>query len=210
MEHLFRDRTDAGTQLGALVALRHPEDGGIVLGLPRGGVPVAAAVADATGMDLDVLVVRKVGVPWYPELAMGAIAAGHVVVNDDVVAETGVSEEAFASVVRSEQEELERRERRYRAGRRPLQLAGKTVVVVDDGVATGATIRVAVAAVRASDPASIIVATPVASVEAVSMLGHIADDVVTCVTPEPFGAVGTWYGDFRQTTDEEVIDALRR
>mgnify|MGYP001812884019 CR=1 FL=1 len=206
---MFKDRTDAGERLGDLVAQQVSGDEGIVLGLPRGGVPVAAGVASATGMELDALVVRKIGVPWYPELAMGAVAAGHVVVNRDVIDEVGVTESQFDEVLGREQQELERRERRYRPDRLPLDLKHRAVVIVDDGIATGATVRAAVAAVRSHEPNRIIVATPVASVQAVVMLEHLADDVIVASSPDPFGAVGSWYADFRQTTDNEVRACLQ-
>lgn len=205
---MFRNRMDAGERLGELVATHTRGMNGIVLGLPRGGVPVAAGVAVATGMELDALVVRKIGVPWYPELAMGAVAAGHVVVNQDVMAEAKVTREQFDQALNAERTELERREQLYRGDRPPLELSGRTVAIVDDGIATGATIRAAVAAVRASDPASVVVAAPAASKQAVAMISQLADEVITCSTPDPFGAVGSWYADFRQTTDDEVRACL--
>ena len=207
---MFRDRKDAGERLGRLVAQCVDPGKALVLGLPRGGVPVAAGVANALDTELDVLVVRKIGVPWHPELAMGAVSAGHVIVNRDVVDEVGVTDTQFDEVLQQERVELERREQRYRAGRPSLDLEGQCVVIVDDGIATGATVRAAVAAARSHAPERVVVATPVASVQAVEMLDQLADDVVVCSSPSPFGAVGSWYLDFRQTTDDEVRDCLDR
>jgi predicted phosphoribosyltransferase len=208
----FRDRADAGKRLAGLLREFAHRDDLVVLGLPRGGVPVAHEVARALGAPLDVFVVRKLGLPGHDELAMGAIATGGVrLVNDDVVTAFGVSENEIARVTEREQRELERRERLYRGeGRAPPVVAGRTVLLVDDGLATGASMRAAVEAVRAQRPTAIVVAVPVAPAESCDALHHVADDVVCALTPADFDAVGLWYDDFRQTTDEEVHALLAR
>jgi putative phosphoribosyl transferase len=208
----FRDRADAGRRLaGMLRDLAHRDDL-LVLGLPRGGVPVAHEVARALGAPLDVFVVRKLGLPGHDELAMGAIASGGVrLVNEDVVSAFGVTIDEIARVTAREERELERRERLYRGeDRAPPLVAGRTVLLVDDGLATGASMRAAVEAVRAQHPRAIVVAVPVAPAETCDALRAAADDVVCAMTPEPFDAVGLWYDDFRQTTDEEVHALLAR
>ena len=206
----YRDRIAAGRELADHFDAGHRWRNAVVLGLPRGGVPVAAEVATALGAELDVLVVRKIGLPWQPELAMGAIASGGICVrNESVIRATGVSDEDFDEVARAEREELKRRERRYR-GERPLPvLAGRPVILVDDGLATGSTMRAAVAAVRAFDPAEVAVAVPVGSDEAVASLQRIADEVICPATPEPFGAIGAFYDDFSQVGDDEVEAILQ-
>lgn len=201
---LFRDRTDAGRLLGAAVpdSLARPD---VVLGLARGGVPVAAEVAAAWGAPLDVVVVRKLGVPGHRELAMGAVASGGVrVINDRIVERLAVSPHQFDEVAAAEQVELERRERAYRGDRQPLDLAGRSVVLVDDGLATGATVLAAVLAVREAGVRRVVVVAPVGSLEACRRVGEVADDALCLHTPEPFYAVGDHYADFRQTTDDEV------
>jgi predicted phosphoribosyltransferase len=176
-----------------------------VLGLPRGGVPVAAEVARALGAELDVFVVRKLGLPWQPELAMGAIASGGVrIVNDDVVAEAAVPARVLEEVTRREDEELRVRERLYRGDRPPAPVTGRTVVLVDDGLATGATMRAAVDAVRAQRPSRLLVAVPVAAAETCARLERSGVEVVCAMTPKPFVAVGQWYRDFTPTGDAEV------
>ena len=211
MERRFADRADAGRALArALEAYRDAPDA-VVLGLPRGGVPVAFEIAEALGLPLDVLVVRKLGLPWQPELAMGAIASGGaVVVTDDVVRHLGGRAEAFESVRAREQAELERREREYRGDRPPLDLRGRTGILVDDGLATGATMEAAVRALRALDAGRVVVAVPVASVEARDRIAAVADEVACLATPAFFSAVGQWYADFGQTPDAEVRDLLSR
>jgi predicted phosphoribosyltransferase len=205
----FRDRADAGRLLAAAVADRAPGPDPVVLGLPRGGVPVAASVAAALHAPLDVFVVRKLGVPQHRELAMGAVASGGVrVVNDDVVRRLGIPAGEIERVAGEEQVELVRRERAYRGERGPLALGGRAAVLVDDGVATGASLRAAVQAVRALGPAQVVVAVPVGAPDAVARLTHAADDVVCLHAPASFGAVGAFYADFRQTTDDEVRAAL--
>lgn len=206
----FRDRVDAGQQLATRLGhLRGPDL--VVLGLPRGGVPVAAEVAAALGAPLDVVVVRKLGVPDRRELAMGAVGEGGVVVRDDDVAErAGVSPGAFAAVHRREVAELERRLAQLRALRPRLLLAGRTVVVVDDGVATGSTARAACAVVRAQGAGRVVLATPVVAPGAAAALAAEVDELVSVLAPPGFTAVGRHYADFRQTTDDEVADLLRR
>jgi Predicted phosphoribosyltransferases len=183
----------------------------MVLALPRGGVPVGFEVATALDSPLDVFVVRKLGLPWHEELAMGALARGGVrILDEDLIRAAGVSEEDVQRVTATEQRELERRERQYRGARPFPNLTGKTVILVDDGLATGYTMRAAVAALRQEGPARVIVAVPVAARETCAAFRDIADDIVCAVTPEPFHAVGLWYEDFSQTTDDEVRDLLDR
>ena len=177
----------------------------VVLGLPRGGVPVAYEVARALGAPLDVFAVRKLGVPGREELAMGAIAPGGArVVNDDVLDALGVTAGEFAEVARREETEVRRRENLYRGERPALDLRAKTLVVTDDGLATGASMLVAIRALRAHAPAAIVVAVPVAPVETVALLARYADRIIAARMPEPFGGVGTWYDDFSQTADAQV------
>jgi predicted phosphoribosyltransferase len=205
----YRDRADAGTQLAGHLGPYAGRADVVVLGLPRGGVPVAAEVARALRAPLDVFCVRKLGVPGDEELAMGAIATGGVVVlNEGVVAELGVPEEVLAEVAAAEREELERREHAYRGDRPPVSLAGRTVLVVDDGLATGATMRAAVRAVRAAGPSRVVVAVPVAAAETCRSLEADADDVVCPLAPEGFRSVGGWYEDFGATSDDEVRRCL--
>jgi predicted phosphoribosyltransferase len=207
----FRDRLQAGRELGAVVAKRYGgRDDVIVLGLPRGGVPVAKGVAEALGAPLDVFIVRKLGVPGHEELAMGAIASGGVrVLNRDVLDYVPVSGQAIESVAAREQRELQRREQAFRGDKPPLDVSGKTVIVVDDGLATGSTMRAAVRALRQMGPAAVVVAVPVAAAQTCDELRAEADDVICLRTPEPFQAVGLWYEDFEQTTDDEVHDLLK-
>lgn len=207
----FRDRKDAGQRLAEDLKEYASQDDVLVLGLPRGGVPVAFEVARELDAPLDVFLVRKLGVPTQPELAMGAIASGGVrILNEDVVAQLGITEDAIARVAADEQEELERRERAYRGDRPEPQLDGRTVLLVDDGLATGSTMRAAVAAVRAGNPAELVVAVPVAAPETCDAFRDSVDAVVCSITPEPFRSVGTWYEEFSQTTDEEVRSLLER
>lgn len=208
----FRDRDDAGRQLGRAVANNYGRrDNLIVLGLPRGGVPVAARVAEALGAPLDVFIVRKLGMPGHEELAMGAIASGGVrVMNRDVLDSMPVPQKMIDAVATREQRELERREREYRGARPPLDVRGKTVIIVDDGLATGSTMRAAVRALRRMDPQAVVVAVPVAAKSTCDEFRREGDvdDVLCLRTPEPFQAVGLWYEDFAQTTDEEVHELL--
>ncbi len=200
----YRDRADAGARLGAgFDASWHGRPDVVVLGLARGGVPVAYEVARALDVPLDVFVVRKLGVPGHEELAFGAVASGGLrVLNDDVVAT--LSAEVVAEVTAREEAELADREALYRGDRPPLALGGRTVVLVDDGLATGASMRAAIGAVRAQEPAAVVVAVPVGSASTCARLRADADAVVCTATPEPFMAVGSWYLDFSPTTDEEV------
>lgn len=208
---VFADREDAGARLARAVLELGDLGDAIVLGLPRGGVPVARAVADAIGGPLDVLVVRKLGAPGHPEFAVGAIGPGGIrVVDPRTAAAAGARDEAIAEVERRESAELLRREERYRGGRAPLELASLTAIVVDDGVATGATAGVACRVARALGAARVILAVPVAPDGWVSRLDSVADDFVAVETPRDFWAVGQYYHDFRQTTDDEVLTALAR
>jgi putative phosphoribosyl transferase len=207
----FQDRDDAGRRLAELLSEYANRPDVVVLALPRGGVPVAYEVARALHAPLDVFLVRKLGVPGQEELAMGAIASGGVrVLNRPVVYALDIPKEAIDAVGREELQELERRERSYRDDRPFPSLRGKTVILVDDGLATGASMRAAVEAVRQQRPAKIIVAVPVAAPATVEEFRSVADDIVTVETPDPFHAVGLWYEDFSQTTDEEVHDLLAR
>jgi predicted phosphoribosyltransferase len=206
---LYRDRADAGARLAGHLASYANRPDVVVLGLPRGGVPVAAEVARALRAPLDVFCVRKLGVPGDEELAMGAIATGGVVVvNHQVVAELGVPEHMLEEVAAAEREELERRERAYRGDAPPAPLAGRTVLVVDDGLATGATMRAAVRAVRAAGPSRVVVAVPVAAAETCRSLAADADEVVCPLAPDSFRSVGGWYEDFSTTSDDEVRRCL--
>ena len=205
----FANRRHAGLILGRLLRQYAGRDDIVVLALPRGGVPVAYEVARTLGVPLDVFVVRKLGLPRYPEVAMGAIASGGVrVMNDAVLRWHHPPPQAIETVIRTERAELERREQRYRHGRLPVPIDGRTVIVVDDGLATGSTMRAAVVAIRRRRPARIVVAVPVGARETCEALLDVADDVVCALTPEPFSAVGLWYADFSPTTDEEVRQLL--
>jgi putative phosphoribosyl transferase len=205
----FADRIEAGRALGAALAGYGGRGDVVVLGLPRGGVPVAAEVARALGAPLDVLLVRKLGVPGQPELAMGAIAEdGVALVNEDILHDLGLGRDAVDRVIAEEAPELERRLRTYRGGRSGVDVTGRTAIVVDDGLATGASMEAACRALSARGVARLVVAVPVAAPEACDRLRAKADEVVAVTTPSPFWAVGAWYGDFRQTTDEEVVAAL--
>jgi predicted phosphoribosyltransferase len=208
-DRLFRNRRDAGRVLAGLLKQYRDRDDVIVLGLPRGGVPVAYEVARALGAPLDVFLVRKLGLPRNPELAMGAIASGGtVVINDDVVRGLGISPEVIERVAEKEGRELLRREHAYREGRPMLDVTGKTVIVVDDGLATGASMRAAVQALRGLRPAQVVAAVPVSPQLTCEELALRLDEVVCATTPSPFFAVGASYRDFKQTTDEEVHDLL--
>ncbi len=205
----FANRREAGRRLAELLQPYAGEPGLIVLGLPRGGVPVAYEVARALDAPLDVFIVRKLGVPGHEEYAMGAIASGGIrVLHEEAVRELQIPAAVIDRVEQTERVELERRERRYRGARPPLDLEDRTVVLVDDGLATGATMLAAVAAVRTRHPRRLIVAVPVASVEACMAVRRQADACVCLATPEPFVGVGLWYLEFGQTTDEEVEELL--
>ncbi len=212
MLHLpFRDRAEAGRLLGAQLAGRDFPKDSIVLALPRGGVPVAFEVARTLGLPLDVIVVRKLGVPWQPELAMGAIASGGLrVLDEELIRQEEISPEQVEAIAVQEEQEAERRERLYRASRPPLELRDRTIILVDDGLATGSTMLAAVKCVKSLHPSAVIVAVPVASRQACAYMRHVADECVSLAVPEPFRAVGEWYEDFRQTSDAEVRDLLSR
>ena len=208
-ERMFRDRREAGRVLAGLLERYRGSDDVVVLGLPRGGVPVAFEVAQGVGAPLDVFLVRKLGVPGRPELAMGAIASGGVVVvNDDVVRGLGIGPDVIRQVAEREGRELLRREFAYREGLPMADLAGKTVVLVDDGLATGASMRAAIQALRKHWPDRVVVAVPAAPQSTCEELRLEVDDVVCATTPSPFFAVGASYWDFTQTTDGEVRDLL--
>jgi len=207
----FRDRNHAGELLGELLSrILGDVSNGIVLGLPRGGVPVAARVAERLHLPLDVYLVRKLGVPGHDEYAMGAIASGGVrVLNHDAISKLRISPETIDAVARRELVELERREMAYRGARPPLDVAGKNVIIVDDGIATGASMRAAIKAIHLAQPPSVTVAVPVAPPSTVAEMRKLADRVIALQTPELFYAVGMHYRDFTQTTDDEVRDLLR-
>ena len=206
---VFRDRREAGRLLAAKLSTYAGKPDVVVLGLPRGGVPVAFEVARALGAPLDVFLVRKLGVPGHEELAMGAVASGGVLVlNDDVIARLGIAPEEIDAVAAKETAELARREQLYRSGRTSPEFGGRTVILVDDGLATGATMRAAITALRQSGPARIIVAVPTAAPDICEEFKKQADEIVCYMTPAPFLAVGRWYEDFGQTTDDEVCALL--
>lgn len=208
----FANRKDAGHRLAARLAHykdRHP----VVLAMPRGGVPVAAEVAAALEAPLDLVLVRKIGVPYQRELAMGAVVDGGapiVVRNEDVIRMTGVTDEEFAAICERELAEIERRRRVYLGTREPIDVAGRVVIVVDDGIATGATTRAALRGVRQREPAELVLAVPVAPTDTIESLESEADTIVCLESYVDFGAIGYFYKDFSQTTDQEVIDILAR
>ena len=211
MRRRFRDRTEAGQWLAQKLATYAHRPEVLVLALPRGGVPVAFEVARALDAPLDVFLVRKLGVPGREELAMGAIATGGVrVLNEEVVEALRIPEEVIAVAAAREQQELRRRERLYRDDRPGPQVRGRTIILIDDGLATGSTMRAAAAALRQQQPACLIVAVPTAAPETCAEFQAEVDEVICATTPDPFYAVGLWYEDFSQTTDEEVRDLLER
>lgn len=211
MNTRFRDRTDAGRRLAGELQHYANRDDVVVLGLPRGGVPIGYEVASALHAPLDVFVVRKIGLPWQEELAMGAVASGGVRVLDrNLIRVAHVSDADVERIAQNEERELERREKLYRGGRPFPKLRGKTVILVDDGLATGASMRAAVEALRHEEPAHIVVAVPVAAPETCNAFRDIVDEIVCAETPEPFQAVGLWYDDFSQTTDDDVRALLAR
>ena len=208
---IYRDRIDAGKQLASRLADYANRDDVLVLALPRGGVPVAYEVAKALPAPLDIFLVRKLGVPGHEELAMGAIATGGVrVVNDDVVNYLRIPDDVIDAVADKELSELERRERAYRGTRPEPNVQGKTVILVDDGLATGSTMRAAAAALRQQNPARIVVAVPVSATQTCDEYRMGVDEIICAKTPEPFMGVGMWYLDFSQTSDEEVREILAR
>ncbi len=209
MNGYFRDRADAGARLAQALPGNLAKEDVLVLALPRGGVPVGYAVAQALGGELDVLLVRKLGVPGQPELAMGAIASGGTLyINEQVRAAYHVGDEDFERVLAAERAELRRREKSYRGDRPPARLLGRTVIVVDDGIATGASMRTALLALRSGRPGRVIVAVPVAPADARARFADLADDFVSVHSPRDFAAVGQFYDDFGQVEDEEVHELL--
>jgi putative phosphoribosyl transferase len=207
----FRDRTEAGRVLATRLQAYANRADVLILALPRGGVPVGFEVAKALNAPLDIFLVRKLGVPGQEELAMGALASGGVrVLNEDVVRYLRISEATIDAVAKQEQRELERREQLYRDGRPAIDVHGRTVILVDDGLATGSTMRAAILALRPQHPAGIVVAVPVAAASTYEEFASEVDDVICASTPEPFRAVGLWYVDFTQTTDQDVHDLLAR
>jgi putative phosphoribosyl transferase len=212
MERAFTDRAEAGRTLAGLLDAYAQRNDVVVLALPRGGVPVAYEVARTLGVALDVLVVRKLGVPWQPELAMGAIASGGALyVDEALVREIGLPQAAFDRVLASERAELERREQSYRVQHRmPVEIEGRVALVVDDGVATGASMKAAVRALRARRPAKIVAALPVAPPGAAHRLEEDVDEFVCALTPANFYAVGQFYADFSETTDDDVRALLAK
>jgi predicted phosphoribosyltransferase len=208
---IFLDREDAGRQLAGRLAEECFADDVLVLGLPRGGVPVAYEIAVALNAPLDVFMVRKLGAPFNPELAVGAIASGGVAIyNERLLDQLGLDEESLKMTRREAEIELERREQKYRGGQPPPAIDGKCVILVDDGIATGATMRAAVDAVRLLGAASIVVAVPTAAADSVRQLQASVDRVIALSTPEPYMAVGAWYQNFQQLSDEQVIQLLVR
>ncbi len=210
MERFFSDRHEAGRFLASKLRRYRAKEGVVVLGLPRGGVPVAYEVAQALELPMDVFVVKKLGLPGNEELALGAIATGGMcVINEAVVREAGLSAGEIDRVIRRESVELERRERLYREGP-PLEVKGKTVLLVDDGLATGSTMSAAVLALKKRGAGKIVVAVPVGAPDTCEELEEKVDDMICTIRPEPFYAVGAWYEDFRPTTDDEVRGLLHR
>lgn len=207
----FRDRIHAGQYLAAKLQKYAHKPKTIVLGLPRGGVVVAHEIARELALPLDIFLVRKLGVPGYEELAMGAIASGGIqVLNQDVLHSINISRDEIQSITEREENELKRREIAYRNNRPRLDLKDYTIILVDDGLATGATMRAAVTALRKQGPQKIIIAVPTASPETCDEFRAKVDDIICGITPSPFNAVGLWYDDFSQTSDEEVRDLLKK
>ena len=208
----FRNRSDAGRQLAKALA-GYKDQQPVILALPRGGVPVAAQVAAALNAPLDLILVRKIGVPFQPELAMGAVVDGGapiIVRNEDVIRLAGIDESEFKAVCDDELAEIERRRQRYLGNRNRVDVSGRTAIVIDDGVATGATTRAALRATRMRNPKRLVLAVPVAPTDSLSALHRDADDVVCLEDHEFFGAIGVYYADFSQVSDEEVIEILKR
>ncbi len=202
---MFRNRIDAGQKLASKLQAYYGQPDVVVLGLPRGGIPIGCEIARTLHTAIDVFVVRKLGVPWNPELAMGAVATGGVrVLDEETVQALAIPSEEIAKIAAQEERELERRERTYRGSNLPLPVAGKRVILVDDGIATGSTMRAGVAALRRLQPARIVIAVPVAPRATCAMLRKFADEVVCLIEAEDFFAISEWYEDFSQLTDEDV------
>jgi putative phosphoribosyl transferase len=206
----FRDRVEAGLKL-ASVLKDYAAESPIVLALPRGGVPVGFEVAKALGAPLDVWVVRKVGVPWHPELGLGAVAeGGYVHISRDLVAEIGIPKSQLDEVIAAKRAEVEKRVRRFRGGHPPPELRGRTIILVDDGIATGGTVRAALRAIRAAEPKQVVLAVPVASADTLASLADEVDHIVCPLVPSELYAIGLWYEDFSQVDDDEVTRLLDR
>jgi putative phosphoribosyl transferase len=207
----FRNRTDAGQRLAAELDQYANQPNALVLALPRGGVPVAFEIAQALNLPLDIYLVRKLGVPEQPELAMGAIAPGNIMVlNNDVLRSFGISRQTLLQVATQEKQELARRLQVYRGNRAPLSVRGRFVILVDDGIATSSTLRAAITGLNQQHPQSIVVAAPVGAVATCKSLKQMVEDVVCLSMPEPLSSIGLWYGDFSQTSDHEVCQLLER
>ena len=208
----FKNRSEAGQKLARALS-NYKDQHPVILALPRGGVPVAAEVAAALGAPLDLILVRKIGVPFQPELAMGAVVDGGapiIVRNEDVIQSAGIDETQFKAVCDGELAEIERRRQRYLGGRERVNVTGRTAIVIDDGIATGATMRAALRATRMRNPKKLVLAVPVAPSESSVAMGEEADEVICLEDHEFFGAIGFYYRDFRQISDEEVIETLKR
>ncbi|HII79422.1 MAG TPA: phosphoribosyltransferase [Methanosarcina sp.] len=211
MRAIFRDRVDAGIQLAKKLSKYSNLPDVLILALPRGGVPVAFEVAKELNVKMDVFIVRKLGVPGNEELAMGAIASEDVrVLNEDIIRSYKIPDRVIATVAANELRELERKERKYRGGRLQPDMRDMTIILIDDGLATGATMHAAVEALKTKHPAKLVVAVPTASPDICRFFKGIVDEMICAATPEPFYAVGAWYEDFSQTTDEEVCELLEK
>lgn len=208
---IFKDRVDAGRTLAKELLKYASRPDVLILALPRGGVPVAYEVAKTLNVKMDVFIVRKLGVPGYEELAMGAIASDNIrVLNEDVVRSFRIPEEVIEKVAAKELRELERREKAYRGDRPKPEINNKIVILIDDGLATGATMRAAAAALKTKNPAKIVIAVPTAAADTCESFEGKVDEIICVATPEPFYGVGAWYADFSQTTDKEVCDLLEK
>lgn len=208
---IFRDRVDAGKQLAKALQRYKGQKDGVVLALPRGGVPIGYEIAKELGLPLEVFIVRKLGVPGQEELAMGAIASGGVrVMNESIVNTIRIPRWMIDEVLQREMQELERRQRQYSGTSKPIDLEGKIVILVDDGLATGSTMKAAIKAVEKQNPAKLVVAVPVSALSTCREIGGTVDDIVCLKTPVDFHSVGGWYENFEQTTDQQVQELLRQ